>query len=78
MLQRRFPVEPNGQSLGEAFLEQQARLRVALGHGKEIGPAGRFYCAVIEDLLRRADRAAMEQDTVAMLALYEEMKAIKE
>jgi len=64
--------------LGEDFPKQQARLRTLLGYGKEIGPAGAFYCAVIEDLLARADRAVMTQDLPAMIRLYHEMQEIKE
>lgn len=63
-------------SLGDAFIEQQSRLRTLLGHGRELGAAGVFYCSVIEDILKRADRAAMEQDIVAMFGIYQEMKEI--
>lgn len=65
------------KSLGEAFPQEQARMRVLLGYGKEIGPAGAFYCAVIEDVLRRADKAAIEQDLPAMIRIYEEMRKIE-
>ncbi len=65
-------------SLGDEFPKQQARLRTLLGYGKEIGPAGTFYCAVIEDVLRRADKAAIEQDLAAMITIYQEMQEIQE
>jgi hypothetical protein len=65
-------------TLGEAFPEQQARLRLLLKYGREIGPAGAFYCAVIEDCLQRADKAVMEQDLPAMIKIYQEMREIKE
>ncbi len=65
------------KSLGEAFPEEQARLRILLGYGKEIGPAGAFYCAVIEDVLQRADRAAIEGDTIAMIRIFKEMPEIE-
>lgn len=65
-------------SLGEEFPKQQARMRVLLGYGKEIGRAGVFYCAVIEDILKRADKAAMEQDLPAMIALFKEMEDVSE
>lgn len=65
------------KSLGEAFPEEQARVRTVLGYYKEIGPAGAFGALMIEDVLRRADRAAIEQDTVAMLRIYQEMKEIE-
>lgn len=66
------------KTLGEEFPLEQARLRTLLGYGKEIGPAGAFYCAVIEDVLRRADNAAIQQDLTAMIAIYKEMQEIKE
>lgn len=65
-------------SLGEEFSKEQARVRVVLGHYKEIGPAGRFGAAMIEDTLRRADAAAISGDVVEMLRAFEEMKGIKE
>lgn len=65
-------------SLGEEYPKEQARLRQCLINGKEIGPVGTFYCMVIEDCLRRADVAVMEQDLAAMIAIYQEMKEIKE
>lgn len=42
------------------------------------GPAGAFYCHVIEDVLKRADKAAIEQDLPAMICIYKEMQEIKE
>lgn len=65
-------------SLGEEFPKEQARIRQCLMNGKEIGPAGFFYCAMAEDLLKRADKAAMEQDLPAMISIYQEMKEFKE
>lgn len=66
------------KTLGEAFPEEQARLRVILGHYKEIGPVGAFGVVMIEDTLKRADKAVMEQDLPAMIALYLEMQGYKE
>lgn len=65
------------KSLGEAFPEEQARVRTVLGHYKEIGPAGAFGAAMIEDVLRRADKAAIEQDLPAMIRIYQELKDIE-
>ena len=65
-------------TLGDDYPNQQARIRVCLQNGREIGPAGAFYCAVAEDLLRRADKAAIEGDLPAMIAVYNEMKEFKE
>ena len=65
-------------SLGEEFPKEQARVREILGHYRAIGPAGNFGAAMIADTLRKADEAAISGDLVAMLRLYEEMKAIKD
>lgn len=65
-------------NLGEEFPKQQERLRTLLGYGMEIGPQGAFYCAMIRDILRRADKAAMEQDLPAMIRIYQEMVEVKE
>lgn len=65
------------ESLGTAFPKMQERVRTILGHYKEIGPAGRFGAVMIEDVLRRADKAAVGGDVIEMLRLYEEMKGIK-
>jgi SAM-dependent MidA family methyltransferase len=66
------------KSLAEAFPEEQARLRTILQHAQEIGPAGGFISLIILDLLGRADKAVMEQDTVAMVQIYQEMEDIQE
>lgn len=65
-------------NLAEAYIAQQERLRICLINGKEIGAAGTFYCIVIEDLLRRADKAVMEQDIIKMISIYKEMQEIAE
>ncbi len=65
-------------SLADAYVAEQARLRACLKHGYELGQAGRIYCMLIEDLLHRADKAAMSQDLPTMIAVFEEMKGIKE
>jgi hypothetical protein len=65
-------------TLGEAYPIQQARVREILRYYKEIGPPGLFGAAMIEDLLKRADRAVIEQDVVKMISIFEEMKEIKE
>ena len=64
-------------TLGEEYPKQQARVRTILGYYKDVGPAGFFGAAMIEDLLRRADRAAIEQDLPAMIRLFQEMKEVK-
>lgn len=64
-------------TLGDDFPKQQARLRELLGLYKEIGPAGMFGAAMIEQTLRKADAAAVSGDVVAMLSVYQEMKEYK-
>lgn len=65
-------------SLGDKFPEEQARIRQCILNGKEIGPSGAFYVMMAEDLLRRADKAVMEQDIVKMVQIYREMQEFKE
>lgn len=64
-------------TLGDEFPKEQARVREVLGYYKEIGPAGMFGAAMIEDVLRRADQAAISGDVVAMLGVFQEMKEIE-
>lgn len=64
-------------TLGDDYPREQARVREVLGYYKAIGPAGAFGAAMIEDVLRRADKAAVEGDVVAMIHLYQEMKGIE-
>lgn len=64
--------------LAEAFPQEQARLRRIQTTCKEIGPVCNFLYMIIEDVLVRADKAVMEQDTVAMIRIYEEMENIHE
>jgi hypothetical protein len=65
-------------TVGDDFPQQQARIRQCIEYGREIGPAGRFYVAMAEDLLRRADAAAISDDIVQQLAVYKEMTEFKE
>ena len=64
-------------SLGEDFPKQQERCRTLLGLYREIGPPGAFGAACIEDVLRRADRAAMSGDVVEMIRVFQEMEELK-
>ena len=65
------------ETLGDAIPKEQARVREVLGHYKDIGPAGMFGAAMIEQTLRRADQAVMSGDVVAMIAAYTELKDIQ-
>lgn len=67
-----------GKSLGDAFPEEQARLRRLLQQYREIGPVGIFGATMIEDCLRRADQAAISGDVVQMARLYQEMREFEE
>jgi hypothetical protein len=66
------------ETLGEAYPVEQARVRRVLGLYKELGKAGAIGCVIIEDVLRRADIAAMSGDVVQMIRMYQEMKGVKE
>lgn len=65
------------ETLGDALPKEMARVREVLGHYKEIGPAGAFGAAMIEQDLRAADKAVMSGDLVAMLRAYETLKGVK-
>ncbi len=51
--------------------------REVLGHYREIGAAGMFGAAMIEQDLRAADRAVMSGDVVAMLRSLKTLQGIK-
>lgn len=66
------------QTVGDDFPRQQARVREILGLYRQIGPAGAFGAAMIEQTLRRADAAIASGDIVAILRSYEELREVKE
>jgi hypothetical protein len=65
-------------TLGDELPRQQGRVRELIGIYREIGPAGQFAIAMMEDALRRADKAVMEQDIVAMVRVCKELQEFKE
>lgn len=66
-------------TVGEDYPNQQERCRTILGHAKELpGKSGLFMVAMLEDLLRRADEAAIGVDLVEILRVYQEMKDVQE
>lgn len=67
----------DASSLGDAYPEQQERWRELLVQYIQIGQAGAFGRALLQDLLCRADRAAIEQDLPAMIRCYKEMQDFK-
>lgn len=64
-------------TLGDKLPEEMARVRAVLGYYKEIGPAGMFGAAMIEQSLRAADKAVMSGDLVAMISAYQDLKEIE-
>ncbi len=64
------------KSLGDALLEEQARVREVLGYYKEISLGG-IRAAFMERSLRRADRAVASGDIAAMAAAYKELREIE-
>jgi hypothetical protein len=66
------------RTLGDVFPSEQARIRAVMRHALEIGPAGGFLASVCENVLQRADKAAVEQDVAAMITVYQEMREIKD
>lgn len=60
-------------SVGEAFPNEQARVRQLLHAYHEIGPPGAFGAMMLEAALRRADEAAISGDIVAILRSYKEL-----
>ena len=65
------------KSLAEALPDEMARVRVVLGHYQEIGPAGMFGAAFIEQDLREADQAVISGDIVRMVRSYKKLQEIK-
>ncbi len=65
------------ETLADGILKEQERCRELLEAYTEIGPAGAFAHSMINDALRRTEKAVMQGDTVAMLALYKELKGFK-
>jgi hypothetical protein len=65
------------ETLADALPKECARVRVILGHYKEIGPAGMFGAAMIEQDLRKADQAMASGDVVAMLGALKALQEIE-
>ena len=61
-------------TLGDDYPRQQERCRELLEQYKEIGPVGMFGHAMISQVLREADQAAISGDLVEMIRCYEKMK----
>jgi hypothetical protein len=65
------------ESIGEKLPAEQKRVREILGHYKEIGPAGFFGAAMIEQSLAAADKAVISGDLSAMIAAYNDLVEIE-
>lgn len=65
------------ETLADALPKEMVRVREILGYYKEIGPAGMFGAAFIEQDLRAADKAVMSGDVVEMLKAYKKLKEIE-
>lgn len=61
-------------SLGEEYPKEQERCRGLLLQYADIGAAGIPGSMIIKDVLRRADKAVVEGDTIGMIGLYHEMQ----
>lgn len=65
-------------SVGEDFPRQQARVRKCLAQYRSLdgmpGVNVSFAIAALEQVLRRADEAAISGDVIAILRSYEELK----
>ncbi len=65
-------------NLAEAFTAEQERCRELLAFYRSLpNNAGAFGGMFIADMLRKADRAVMEGDVVAMLRIYQAMQEPK-
>ena len=68
----------SNENLAEAFVDEQARCRQLLSDYRSLpNNAGALGAMFIDAMLRRADRAVMEGDVVAMLHIYQEMRETK-
>lgn len=65
-------------TLGDALPAEMARVRKLQQIYAEIGPEGTFARMLMEHSLRRADKAVMEGDVVAMIACLEDLRGFKE
>lgn len=64
-------------SVGADFPVQQARVRKLMVEYREIGPAGAFALAMMEQALAAADAAMASGDIVAILGAYTDLVAFE-
>jgi len=69
----------DAQSVGEAFPQEQARVRELLVVYRELPlHAGAFGAMMLEGVLRRADEAIASGDIIAILRAYKELRGCGE
>ena len=77
-MQALYPNESPGiNTLADALPREIARVRVVLGHYKELGPVGSIGAHFIEQDLRAADVAMVSGDVVAMIRVYQTLQGIQ-
>lgn len=64
-------------SVGEDFPRQQQRVRELREEYVQIGRAGALGLVMIDQVLARAERAAMSGDVLQILQSYEELRGCK-
>ncbi len=62
------------RSVGEAFPAEQARVRELLLAYKALGEVGVFGATMIQEVLLRAEAAAISGDVIRILRSYEELR----
>ena len=68
----------NTECLADALPKEMARVRRVQGYYKEIGPAGMFGAAMIEQDLQAAEAALASGDVVEMLRTFVALQETKE
>ena len=64
------------KTLGELFPQEIETAKKKAAAYAEIGPSGAFALSWIRPLISEAEKAWREQDTVAMIRLYPQLKDI--
>ena len=62
------------ETLADALPKEQARVRSLLPIYRECGPAGMFALAMMQESLRKAERAAASGDVIAMMQAFEDLR----
>lgn len=62
------------ENILETLMRELDRNRELLVEYKAIGPPGQFGASMIQQSIKRGERAIAESDTVAMIKCYEDLK----